>query len=66
MSIPGRLRERLPKRKSKEELDKHYESLELEKGDLLAMVIAGLITFVPILLIAMAAIYGLVWVFFVR
>lgn len=39
----------LPRTKTKRELDAHYESIDLEKGDFLAMVIAGFITFVPIL-----------------
>ncbi len=41
---------KLPKSKSKEELDKHYDEMELEKGDMTAMLIAALITFGPIVL----------------
>jgi len=57
------------KRKSKEELNDHYdkmEELELEKGDFPAMVIAAIITFLPILIIAMVIIFGLVWLIFGR
>ena len=61
-----RFRAALPKRKSKEELDKHYSEVELEKGDFKAMVIAALITFLPVVIIAMVVIYGMVWLFFVR
>ena len=64
-----RFREILGKRKTKEQLDGHYkkmEELELEKGDFPAMVIAALITFLPVVLIAMAVIFGLVWLIFGR
>jgi len=62
--IPHKLRELLPKKKSKEELDDHYDSLDIEKGDVPAMIIAALITFLPVLIIAMVVIYGLLWIFF--
>ncbi|MCL2628178.1 MAG: hypothetical protein FWD44_05745 [Oscillospiraceae bacterium] len=54
------------KRKTKEELDEHYDKIELEKGDFLAMVIAALITFLPVLLIALFVIFGLMWLLFGR
>ena len=38
----------------------------LEKGDFLAMVIAAFITFLPVLLITMVAVYGLIWVLLLR
>ncbi|MCL2050465.1 MAG: hypothetical protein FWG91_01845 [Lachnospiraceae bacterium] len=63
MYFPERLRKLLPKKKSPAELDKHYEEMELEKGDFLAMVIAAILTFLPVLLIAMAVIYGLLFLF---
>jgi hypothetical protein len=66
MLLPKRLRDVLPKSKSKEDLDKHYEGLELEKGDFLAMVIAAFITFIPLLIIIMGMIYGLLWLLFIR
>jgi hypothetical protein len=66
MQILDRFRKRLPKDKTKEELDKHYEGLELEKGDFLAMIIAAVITFLPVVLIAMTVIYGSVWLLFIR
>ena len=62
----SKLRELLPKKKSKEELDRHYENIELEKGDFLAMVIAAFIVFLPILAITIVIAYGLIWVFFSR
>jgi len=63
MYFPERLRNLLPKKKSPTELDKHYDNIELEKGDFLAMVIAAFLTFMPILLIAMAVIYGILLLF---
>ena len=41
----------LQQNKTKEELDAHYKSMELEKGDLLKMIIAGFVTFGPLLLV---------------
>jgi len=64
--ITSRFKEILGKKKTKEELDKHYDSIELEKGDFPAMVIAALITFLPVVLIAMTVIFGLLWLLFGR
>ena len=61
MFFPDKLKLRLPKQKTKEELDEHYKNIELEKGDLPAMIIAAFITFLPILIIAMIVFYGLLW-----
>ena len=61
-----RLRALLPKKKSKEELDEHYKKIELEKGDFLAMVIAALITFIPVLIIVIVVFYGLLWLLYLR
>lgn len=66
MSFLDRYRDRLPVNKTKEELDEHYKKMELEKGDFLAMVIAGFITFFPVLIIAMIVIYGIIWLLLVR
>lgn len=49
MSFFERLRT-LPRDKTKKELDAYYEKIDLEKGDFFAMLLAGFITFVPILL----------------
>ena len=56
----------ITKGKTREELDRHYENIELEKGDFLAMVIAAFLTFFPVLLVAMAVVYGLMWLLVVR
>ena len=69
MSILDRYKEHFPKKKTKEELDAHYDSIEkikLEKGDFPAMVIAAFITFLPILIIAMVVFFGLIWLLFLR
>jgi len=63
MSMFSRFSERMPKRKTKEELDEHYENVKLEKGDFLAMVIAAFITFFPVVIVAMVVIFGLMWLF---
>ena len=66
MFIPGRLREILNKKKTKEELDDHYDKIELEKGDFLAMVIAAFITFIPVLIVICLVFFGLMWLVFIR
>ena len=63
--IPRRLKNLLPKNKTKQELDEHYNKIELEKGDFPAMIIAAIITFLPVLIIAMIVIYGLLWLFLI-
>jgi len=64
--LTERFKSLLSKKKTKEELDEHYDNIELEKGDFPAMVIAALITFLPVLLIILAVFYGLLWLFFIR
>ncbi|NLW16314.1 MAG: hypothetical protein GX033_01425 [Firmicutes bacterium] len=64
-----KLRSLLPKDKSPEELDEHYrkiEEIKLEKGDMLAMLIAAFLTLgIPILLIA-GCIYGFIYLVLAR
>jgi len=57
------LKNTLFKKKTKEELDAHYESMELEKGDFPAMVIAAIIVFLPVLIVALVVVFGLMWLF---
>ena len=66
MFIPKRIRDMLPKNKSKDELDEHYKNVKLEKGDFWAMVIAAFITFIPVLIIVMVIVYGLMWILLLR
>jgi len=64
-----KLKSLLGNKKTPEQLNEHYnemEKTELEKGDFLAMVIAALVTFLPVLLIAMAILYGIVWLLFIQ
>ncbi len=58
-----KFRKFLPKEKSNDELDSHYSKIELEKGDLLAMFIAGIITFSPIIIL-ISIIYFLISILF--
>ena len=64
ISLPNRLKELLPKKKTREQLDEHYDKIELEKGDFLAMCLAAFITFIPVLIIALVVVFGLIWVIF--
>jgi len=69
MSFFSRFREVLSNKKTPEQLSAHYdkmEELDLEKGDFTAMVIAALITFLPVLIIAMLVIFGGLWLLFGR
>jgi len=66
MGLFDRYLERLPKKKTKEELDEHYDKIELEKGDFPAMVIAALITFLPVVIITMVVFYGIILLLFMR
>ena len=58
--------QKLGRKRSKKELDEHYEGMDLEKGDFLAMVIAAFITFFPVLIILIVVIYGMIWLVMVR
>ena len=65
-----RLRERLPKKRSKEEIDEHFRRIEdiggLEKNDFLAMLIASFLTIGLPLLAIFALIYGSIYLIFLR
>ncbi len=58
------------KRKQKllteEEIQEKFKDVELEDSDVTAMIIAALITFVPVLLLMLFAIYGILWFIFLR
>lgn len=53
----------LPRKKTAAELDAHYKQIDLEKGDLLAMILAGFIAFIPLLLIIGAAMFLMLLLF---
>ena len=59
-------KKRLPKEKSKEELDEHYDKMDLEKSDFPAMLIAAFLKFAPVILIIFIVFYGILWFIFLR
>ncbi len=59
----NKLSDSIKNKKTKKELSKRYDNIELEKGDLLAMLIAAFTVFMP-LIIFISAIYILVALFF--
>ncbi|MDP3487643.1 MAG: hypothetical protein Q8S19_06895 [Bacillota bacterium] len=64
-----KLLSRLPKKKTPEELDEHYtkmEQVELEKGDMTALLIAGFISLVLPLLLIVGTFYGVIYFIFIR
>lgn len=58
------------KRKQKllteEEIQEKFKDVELEDSDVTAMIIAALITFVPVVLLMLFAVYGIIWLIFLR
>ena len=55
MNMLERWKDRLPKEKTQEELDAHYDRMEqLEKGDRLAMFLGALLAFWPLIVIVLA------------
>jgi uncharacterized membrane protein YqjE len=57
------------KKYTKEEIAEANQKLretEFEKGDLLALIIAALITFVPMMLVVLGIMVGIIWLFFIR
>ena len=54
-------------RKHLNEVDEEkLHNMDLEKSDIRAMVIAGLLTFIPPIVIACALIYFILWLIFLR
>ncbi len=58
-----KLKSSMPKQKSKEKLEERFYTIELEKGDLPAMLIAAIITFGPVILIISLAYVGIAFLF---
>lgn len=52
--------------KSEEELKERWNGLHLEKGDLSAMIIAALITLLPVVLLVGGAFSLVLWILFLR
>ncbi len=63
MGLLDKYRSLLPKQKNEKELGKHYDEMDLEKGDLAAMLIAALITFGPVILIVSLVFIGIAMLF---
>ncbi len=63
MSLLDKYRSLLPKEKGKKELDRHYDDMELEKGDMPAMLLAALITFGPVVLAVVLVFIGVAKLF---
>jgi len=64
-----RLLERLPKKKTQEELDEHFskmEQVELEKGDLTAMLIAAFVSIVLPLVLILGVLYSVIYMVLIR
>lgn len=64
-----KLLDRLIKKKTAEELDEHFnkmEQVELEKGDLPAMLIAASVSIVLPLALIISALYGVIYLIFIR
>ncbi len=63
MSFFDKYKNIMPKKKSKKELDEHYDNMDLEKGDYFAMLVAALITFVPLVIIISLVYIGIALLF---
>lgn len=53
-------------KEERKELMEQLKETPLEKGDFLTMVIAALLTFLPVLLILLGLLFFLIWFFFYR
>ncbi|MEG0328750.1 MAG: hypothetical protein RR565_08590 [Erysipelothrix sp.] len=51
---------------TEEEIDEKFKDVELEKNDTKAMIIAALITFLPVMIMLMVIFYGALWLIFMR
>jgi len=49
-----------------EEMRQKLKETKFEKGDTLALIIAAMITIIPVVLIMILAIVGVIWLFFLR
>lgn len=51
---------------TEEEIDEKFKDVELDKNDTKAMIIAALITFLPVMVMLMVIFYGAIWLIFMR
>ena len=49
-----------------DEIRKKLEETDFEKGDTMALIIAAMITIIPVMLIMILAIVGVIWLIFLR
>jgi len=49
-----------------EEIREKLKTVEFEKGDTLALIVAALITIIPAMLLVIGAMMGIVWLVFLR
>lgn len=57
------------KKYTKEELaeyDAKLREMKFEKGDLPAMILAGILTFIPMMLVVLGVMVFIIWLFFLR
>ncbi len=62
MLFPKKIRRVLNIKKA-EERHATEEKVDLEKGDFLAMLIAGFLVFTPVILLLVGIVWGLYWLF---
>jgi hypothetical protein len=63
----SKIKRALEKIKRKDKKDEFKEQgLDLEKNDLLAMIIAGIVVILPAVLVVFAIIFAVVWFFYFR
>jgi hypothetical protein len=58
-----------PKKYTKEELEEFNRKLKetpLEKGDMGAMIVAAIVTIMPVIAVMLAVLVGIIWFFFLR
>lgn len=58
-----------PKKYTKEELEEFNQKLKetpLEKGDMGAMIVAAIVTIMPVIAVMLAVLVGIIWFFFLR
>lgn len=51
---------------SEKEITDKFKDVNLEKNDTNAMIIAALITFLPVLILVLGGLYFILWLFFLR
>lgn len=57
------------KKYTKEEIEEYERKLkdtQFEKGDISAMIIAAMITFIPMMLVVLGVMVFVIWLFFLR